>query len=159
MFTFTSVYVSIEKKFEMCARFKFVLMIFLKLHYYLSLTGARLQHMAFSKWRHKRAGNTCSCGLIFTLAWYFLNTLFTGDSTHSPESEYKAWTHVAQTPECLLSRAELTPVTAREWSYYFPFLYLATTANHRVCDWSPVGSLRGHQFCLSLRCIKAKCLL
>lgn len=141
MFTFTSVYVFIEKNFEMCARFKFVLMIFLKVHYYLNLTGAPLQHMVFFKWRHKCAWNTCSCGLIFTLAWYFLNMLFTGDSIHSPESECKAWMHVAQTPECLLHRAELTPITAREWSYYFPFLYVVTTVNHRVCDWSPVGRL------------------
>lgn len=139
MFTFTSVYVFIAKNFEMCARFKFVLMISLKVQYYLNLTGELLQHMVFFKWRHKCAWNICSCALIFTLAWYFLNMPFMGDSIHSPESEHKAWMHVAQTPECLLRRAELTPITAREWSYCFPLLYVATTANHRVCDWSPVG--------------------
>lgn len=141
MITFTSVYVFIAKNFETCTGFKFVLMIFLKVQHYLNLTGALLQHMVFFKWRHKCSWNICSCGLIFTLAWYFLNMLFTGDSIHSPESEYKAWMHVAQTPECLLHRAELTPTEAREWSYSFPLLYMAATANHRVCDWSPVGTL------------------
>lgn len=127
----------------------------------LNLAGALPQHMVFFKWRHKCSCNICSCGLIFTLAWYFLNMLFTGNSIHSPESEYKAWMHVAQTPECLLHRAELTPTEAREWSYSFPLLYMAATANHSV--WlkpsGQVSSPREHQFLLSLRCINTKCLL
>ena len=49
MITFTYVYVFIAKNFETCARFKFVLMIFLKVQHYLHLTGGLLQHMVFFK--------------------------------------------------------------------------------------------------------------
>lgn len=95
MFTFTSMYVCLAKYFEMCSQFKFVLMIFWKVQHYLNLTEVLLQHMVFFKLRYKCSWNICSCGLIFTLIWYFLNMLFSGDSIHSPGFGYKEWLHGA----------------------------------------------------------------